>query len=67
MKEIFKIQGIQKLNKKVQKEVIGGGGPTEYLEYCGPGSDGANCLTGLPHCPYGICATGVCSPLTGGH
>ena len=63
MKEILKIQGIQQLDKNAQKQLTGG--LTEYLEHCGPGTDGYNCLTGLPHCPVGICATGVCSPLTG--
>ena len=63
MKKISEIKGIQTLDKNVQKEVMGG--LTEYLEFCGPGTDGYNCLTGLAHCPVGICATGVCSPLTG--
>ncbi len=62
MKEILKIQGIEKLEKSAQKKLNGGFG--EYLESCGPGSNGYACLTGLPHCPTGICANGVCSPTT---
>lgn len=62
MKEILKIQGIQQLNKNAQKEVIGG--LTEYIDQCGPSTDGYACLTGFPHCPTGFCAGGVCSPTT---
>jgi len=54
------------LNKKEQKSIEGGWGPTEYASSCGPGNNGAACLTGLPHCPTGFCANGVCSPSTGG-
>ncbi|MFC4633160.1 hypothetical protein ACFO3O_04535 [Dokdonia ponticola] len=53
------------LNKTEQTSILGGFGPTEYVESCGPGTNGAACLTGLPHCPTGFCANGVCSPTTG--
>lgn len=62
MKEILKIQGIKKLDRNAQKELLGG--ITEYVESCGPGTNGLACLTGLPHCPTGFCANGVCSPTT---
>ena len=60
MKEILKIQGVQKLDKNAQKVVTGGLG--EYLDNCGPADDGQPCLTGLPHCPTGRCLTSVCTP-----
>jgi hypothetical protein len=53
------------LNRTEQKSIEGGWGPTEYLESCGSGSNGLACLTGLPHCPTGFCANGVCSPTAG--
>lgn len=52
------------LNTTEQKSIQGGFGPTEYLEHCGPGTNGYACLTGFPHCPTGHCANGVCSPDT---
>lgn len=52
------------LNTTEQKSIKGGWGPTEYLESCGPGTDGYACLTGFPHCPTGFCTGGVCSPTT---
>ncbi len=64
LKKLSKIQGSKELDKRTQKDIQGGWGPVEYVNHCGPGSDGLACLTGLPHCPTGHCATGVCSPDT---
>ncbi len=66
LKNLSKIQGSKDLTKQAQKSISGGFGPTPYVSHCGPGSDGLACLTGLPHCPTGRCATGVCSPDTNG-
>ena len=66
LKNLSNIQGSKAINKTAQKHISGGFGPGGgYLENCSPWDNGEPCLTGLPHCPVGICATGVCSPLTG--
>jgi len=52
------------LNKTDQKSIIGGIEFREYLDHCGPAANGLVCLTGLPHCPTGRCANGICSPDT---
>lgn len=65
MKKILKIQGIKELKKNAQRELRGGILP-EYVASCSVGTNGLACLTGLPHCPTGFCANGVCSPSTGG-
>lgn len=64
LKKLSKIEGSKELNKSSQKDIFGGWGPIEYIEYCGPSTNGYACLTGLPHCPTGHCANGVCSPDT---
>lgn len=64
LNNISKIAGVKALDKSAQKQIVGGFGPGEYLESCGPGSDGYACLTGTPHCPTGVCYTGVCVPHT---
>ena len=63
MNNILKIQGIKKLSKNNQKNVLGGF-LTEYIEHCGPGSNGFACFTGFSHCPTGFCSGGFCSPTT---
>ena len=65
MRQILKIQGIKELNKNAQKELVGGF-LTEYIESFSFATDGLACLTGLPHCPTGFCASGVCFPSTNG-
>ena len=66
LKSLSNIQGSKNITKTAQKAISGGFGLVEYLTHCGPASSGLNCLTGLPHCPTGVCSGGVCSPNTNG-
>ena len=66
LKNLSKIKGSKQLNKVSQKSIRGGFGIVQYVDNCGPTTNGFNCETGNPHCPYGTCSGSVCIPDTNG-